>query len=84
VIALIGNGGEIYWLLVIIRCGPQDIRGGWGYRVSRQIAVSAAMIIDGWSVLSTTDGCSNVADGAEIPEVFWIAVVLAAGRTSVL
>lgn len=45
--------------------------------MSRQIAVSATMIVGDCVMLSTTDGCPNVTDGAEIPEVFRIAIVLA-------
>jgi hypothetical protein len=47
--------------------------------VSRQIAVSAAMVVHGCAMLSAADGCPNVADCAEIPEVFRIAAVLAVG-----
>ena len=79
VVTLIGNRGEICRLLVIVRCSPCNVRRGRGYRVSWQLPISAAVIVDDWVVLSATDGCSNVTDGAEIPEVFWVAVVLAVG-----
>ena len=77
-ISLVGSRGVIYWLLAVICCSSRDVRWGRGYRVSRQVAISTSMIVNDWAMLSATDGCSNVADGAEVPEVFRIAVVLAA------
>lgn len=47
--------------------------------MTRNIAVSAAVVVNGWVVWSAPDGCSDMADGPEIPEVLWITVVLAAG-----
>ena len=81
VIALISDGGVIYWLFMIVCCGPCDVRRSWSRRVSGNIAVSAAVIVNGWVVLSAADGCSDVTDSAEIPEVFRIAVVLAVGTS---
>lgn len=75
-ITLVGNRGVIYWLLAFIYCGPRDVRRSWGCGVSRGIAISAAMVVNSWVMLRAANGCSNVANGAEIPEVFWIAVLL--------
>lgn len=77
VITLIGNGGVIYRLLMIVCCGPCGVRRSWVHRVTRRIAISAAMIVNSCAVLSAADCCPDVADGAEIPEIFRIAVVLA-------
>lgn len=81
VIALIGNGGVVYRLPMIVCCGPCGVRRSWSHRVTRDITIAAAMIVDGWVMLGAADGRSDVADGAEIPEVFRIAVVLAVGAS---
>lgn len=78
-VAFIGNRRVIYWLFMIACCVPCDVRGSWGHRVTRRVAVPSAMVVSGLVMLSASDGCSNMADGAEIPKVFRIAVVLAMG-----
>jgi len=81
VITLVGNGGVIYRLSMIVCCGRSCVQRSWSHRVTRRIAVSAAMIVDGCAMLGAADGCPDVADGAEIPEVFRITVVLAVGTS---
>jgi len=76
-ITLVGDGGLIYRLVMIVRCGPCTVWGSWGHRVTSQVAVSATMIVNNWVMLSAANSCADVADSAEIPEVFWIAVILA-------
>ena len=39
------------------------------------------MVVSGWVLLSAANGCTDVADSAEIPEVFRIAVILAVGTS---
>lgn len=75
-IVFIGNGGIIRRLFVIVCCSPCDVRRSRGQRITRNIAVSATVVVSG--MLSAPDGCSDMADGSEIPEILWITVVLAA------
>ena len=80
-IALVDNGGTIYRLPGIVGRGPCDVRRSWDRGITRQVAISTTTFVNSWVMLGATDGTPDVADGAEIPEVFRIAVVLAAGTS---